>query len=412
MKEGTRKLFESLKFCNYKLSFVLDITQKIIDNHPIEEIMAVLSELLTQKLHIRQFLFYYKGDSGWRLKFALGVDEKKFRELNIDTTLSKYTEITMVRGSKTEVGLFDFVIPIMYKDAVLAYLLVGDLEDTSIGMSPAVKSLKFVQTVANMIVVAMEKRKLILEAIERERMKKELETASRIQRMLIPGMDVLPKSRKFKVYGYYLPHYELGGDLYDLGILSKYEFYFAIADVSGKGLSAALLMSNFQANLRAQFASHVPLEQMIRSLNNIVIRNSEGGHFITMFLGKYNFRKNRLIYVNAGHQPGILYDKVNRKIRILSKGTVGIGMVDNIPKIDIGRINLKTSSKLLLCTDGVTELARGRDMEAGLRRLTRLIQNDMDIDKTIDKIIRELKLTKTNPNVFDDITLLGFDFNV
>ncbi len=412
MKEGTRKLFESLKFCNYKLSFVLDITQKIINNHPIEEIMAVMSELLTQRLLIRQFLFYYKEDDLWRLKFAIGVDEKEFRNIDVEQVLGKYNEITMVRESDERIGMFDFVIPIMYKDAVLAYLLVGDLEDTSIGMSPAVKNLRFVQTVANIIVVAMEKRKLILEAIERERMKKELETASRIQRMLIPSVDILPKSNKFNVYGYYLPHYELGGDLYDLGVLSKDEFYFAIADVSGKGLSAALLMSNFQANLRAQFASRIPFEQMIHNLNEIVIRNSEGGHFITMFLGKYNFRKNRLIYVNAGHQPGILYDKVNKNIRVLAKGTVGIGMVDNIPKIEIERITIKNPSQLLLFTDGVTELARGRDMEAGMRKLTRLIQNEMGIDQTIKKIIRELRLNKSNPRIFDDITILGFDFNV
>ncbi len=412
MKEGTRKLFESLKFCNYKLSFVLEITQKIINNHPIEEIMAVMSDLLTNRLLIRQFLFFYKEDDQWRLKFALGVDGMNFRNLDVNQILGKYTEITMVRGSDEKIGMFDFVIPIMYKDAVLAYLLVGDLEDTSIGMSPAVKNLRFVQTVANIIVMAMEKRKLILEAIERERMKKELETASRIQRMLIPRVDVLPESKKYRVYGYYLPHYELGGDLYDLGVLSRDEFYFAIADVSGKGLSAALLMSNFQANLRAQFASRIPLEQMIRNLNDIVIRNSEGGHFITMFLGKYNYRKNRLIYVNAGHQPGILYDKVNKNISVLSKGTVGIGMLDTIPKIEIGKVVIKHPSQLLLVTDGVTELARGRDMEAGMRKLTRLIQSDLDIEQTIKKIIRELKLTKSNPRIFDDITILGFDFNV
>jgi len=413
VKEGTRKLFESLKFCNYKLSFVLDITQKIIDNHPIEEIMILLSDLLTKKLLIKQFLFYYKEEDSWRLKFALGVDEKKFSQLDVEEVLGGYNDIVMVRDSHSPIGIFDFVIPIMYRSQVQAYLLVGDLEDTNIGMSPAVKNLRFVQTIANVIVMAMEKRKLILEAIERERMKKELETASRIQRMLIPDVqNALPQNSKYKVFGFYLPHYELGGDLYDLGLISRDEFYFAIADVSGKGLSAALLMSNFQANLRAQFSSGVRLEAIIRNLNEIVVRNSEGGHFITLFVGKYNFRKNRLIYVNAGHQPGLLYDKVTGNLTVLSEGTVGIGMLDEIPKINFGRITIKHPSKLLLYTDGVSELARSRNVDAGIRKLQRLIKNDLPIDETIKRLIRELKLNKENPRVFDDITLLGFDFNV
>ena len=412
MKDSVKKIFDNLRFCNYKLSFVLEITQKIINNSPIEEIMLLLSDLLTEKLSIKQFLFYYKEEDKWILKFALGVDQHKYKYLSIENKLTSYREITMIRSEDKDIGHFDFVIPVLYKESVLAYLLVGDLEDKSIGMSPVVKNLKFVQTIANIIVMAMEKRKLILQSIERERIKKELETASRIQRMLMPDMSILPKSKKYEVYSYYQPHFELGGDLYDLGVLSKDEFYFAIADVSGKGLSAALLMANFQANLRAQIASSIPFEQIVRNLNDIVIRNSEGNHFITMFLGKYNHCKHRLIYINAGHQPGLLYDKVQGRISVLTEGSVGIGMVDKIPKIRIGKVIIKNSSKLLVFTDGITELAPHRNIATGMKKLSRLISNDLDIEETMKRIIKEFKLSKSNSHIFDDITLLGFEFNV
>ncbi len=411
MKEGTRKLFESIKFCNLKLNFVLEITQKIIDNHPTEEILAFFSELLTKQLAIRQVLFYIIEKNQWRLKFSLGVDEKKYSNLDVEKVLGKYYDITMIRDEDPELGLLDFVIPIMHRNKVMAYVLIGDLEDTKMGMSPAVKNLRFIQTVANIIVVAIEKKRLILEAIERERMKKELETASKIQRMLIPDISSLPQNEHFKAYAYYLPHFELGGDLYDFGMISNKEFYFAIADVSGKGLSAALLMSNFQANLRAQFSLNIKLEEIIRNLNDTVIKNSKGAHFITMFLGKYNFARKRLIYVNAGHHPAMLYDKVTQKTTLLRKGCVGIGMLDEIPEIEIGKVKINNPSKLLLYTDGVSEISFHNQEDFGFRKLQQIVATDLDIKQTIEKIINVLRLNKENPKLFDDVTLLGFDFS-
>jgi sigma-B regulation protein RsbU (phosphoserine phosphatase) len=242
-------------------------------------------------------------------------------------------------------------------------------------------------------------------------MKKELETAAKIQRMLIPDVSVLPKNERYRVYAYYLPHYELGGDLYDFGMISSKEFYFAIADVSGKGLSAALLMSNFQANLRAQFSSNIRLEEIIKNLNENVIRSSKGAHFITMFLGKYNFARRRLIYVNAGHHPPILYDKVTKKISLLRKGCVGIGMLDEIPEIEVGKVKLSNPSKLLLYTDGVSEISSYNREDFGFRKIQQIVASDLDIEQTIKKIINVLRLSKDNPKLFDDVTLLGFDFN-
>ncbi len=411
MKEGTKKLFESIKFCNLKLNFVLEITQKIIDNHPTEEIMAYFSELLTKQLAIKQVVFYIYDREKWRLKFSLGVDEQKFANLDVPSVLGKYIDITMIRDAGNELGMLDFVIPILHKNRVMAYILIGDLEDEKMGMSPAVKNLRFIQTIANIIVVAIEKKRLILEAIERERMKKELETAAKIQRMLIPDVTTLPTNDRFKVFAYYLPHYELGGDLYDFGMISSKEFYFAIADVSGKGLSAALLMSNFQANLRAQFSLNLSLEDIIKNLNDSVIRNSNGAHFITLFLGKYNFQRRRLIYVNAGHHPPILYDKAAKRITMLQKGCVGIGMLDEIPEIEVGKIRITNPSKLLLYTDGVSEISAHNQDDFGFRKLQQIIASEDNIEMTINRIIKVLKLQKDNPKLFDDVTLLGFDFN-
>ncbi len=410
MKQGTRKLFDSIKFCNLKLNFVLEITQKILDNHPTEEILAIFSELLTAKLAIKQALFYILDDKQWKLKFSLGVNHDNFKDLDIDKVLGKYKDITMIRNSNLHLGKFDFVIPIFHKGKSKAYILIGDLDDDALGMSPAVKNLSFIQTIGNIIVVAVEKKKLILEAIERERMKKELETAAKIQKMLIPDLSLLPQTENTRAAAFYLPHYELGGDLYDFGKISEQEFYFAIADVSGKGLSAALIMSNFQANLRAQFSLNIPLEKIIRNLNETVIRGSKGSHFITLFLGKYNIAKKKLIYVNAGHHPPILYDKTTKKVELLKKGCVGIGMLDEIPKIEIGKVKITNPTKLVLYTDGAAEISSHNFDDFGFRKILQITTTNLDIKQTIDKIIETLKLSKDNYKLFDDVTLLGFEF--
>ncbi len=371
----------------------------------------MLSVLLKEKLMIRQALMYVREKDRWVLRFYLGVDKEKFDNVDVEALLSWYNDITMIKDSHTFFGQFDFVIPVLYRGKVFAYMLVGDLEETSLGMSPTVKNLRFVQTIANIIIMSMEKKRLILEAFERERLKKELETASKIQRMLILDVSKFPTSDDCKIYAYYLPHYELGGDLYDIGRISDKEIYFAIADVSGKGLSAALLMSNFQANLKAQFSvKNLSLERIIRNLNKIVIENSHGDRFITMFIGKYNRVKRRLVYVNAGHQPAMLYDKVEKRTYLLDKGCPGIGMVDEISNIEVGKIRITNPSKLLLYTDGISELSYNGEPDYGFRRLKVLLENDLDIEQTIKLIIKDLNLTKDNQKLFDDVTLLGFDF--
>ncbi len=410
MKQATQKLLKNIKLCKLKLNFVLEITQKILDNHPTEELLAFFSELLTKKLNIRQVLFYIYENNQWKLKFSLGVDHDYYSNPDIIKILERYHDIKMIRNENHELGKLDFIIPIFHHNKVMAYVLIGDLEDFALGMSPAVKNLSFIQTIANIIVVAIEKKRLLLEAIERERMKKEMETAAKIQQMLIPDISSLPLDKRTKAAAFYLPHYELGGDLYDFGMISNKEFYFAIADVSGKGLSAAMLMSNFQANLRAQFSLNIKLEEIIKNLNEIIIRISKGSHFITLFVAKYNIAKRKLIYINAGHHPPILYDKTTKKIKLLTEGSVGIGMLDKIPKIEAGRIRIVNPSKLLLYTDGVAEISLHNQSDFGFRKLVQLTATDQDIQQTIDNIIKTLNLSKDNNRLFDDVTLLGFEF--
>jgi sigma-B regulation protein RsbU (phosphoserine phosphatase) len=183
----------------------------------------------------------------------------------------------------------------------LAFVLVGDIDDPSEGVSPTIKHMQFVQTLTNIVIVAIENKRLFKENLEREKMHKEMELASEVQTMLVPDLTKFPGHPKIDVEGFYLPHFEVGGDYYDIFELNHREIGFCIADVSGKGISAALLMSNFQANLRALFVSSIHLTDVITILNERIISSVHGEKFITLFIARYNSETNELRYINAGH---------------------------------------------------------------------------------------------------------------
>ena len=117
----------------------------------------------------------------------------------------------------------------------------------------------YVQTISNIIIVAIENIRLFQESLRQEAMRKELELASKMQNMLIPHSGSLPNNERVRINAFYHPHLEVGGDYYDYLELGPDEIGFCISDVSGKGMSAALLMSNFQANLRALFTHDISL---------------------------------------------------------------------------------------------------------------------------------------------------------
>ena len=251
----------------------------------------------------------------------------------------------------------------------------------------------------------MYKQLLIQEAF-----KKEMEVASKIQNLLIPNQNSLPQNQYISTRGYYQPHNEIGGDYYDFINFNDQELGFCIGDVSGKGIPAALIMSNFQATLRALFRPDTPLDQLMEQLNQKVCESSSSEKFLTLFIGIYNYTTRKLRYINASHHPPILYNFKTAETTLLKKGCIGLGMLDVIPKITIGEVDIDEHSKLLCYTDGLVELERGEYMEIGVQLLTRLFANPKSISDTFSDLIRHIDLGKKNKAIIDDISLFGIEF--
>lgn len=404
------KFQNRLEISTFKLNALLEITLAINENVSVDELTRRFEKLLTHDLSIGKVMVIKLGER-WECILNSGFGEDFFKKLDISADLLIYDEIRHVTSKP---GLFpeplDIVIPVTHKDIPIAFVLIGDIDEEGEGMSPILKHQRFIQTLSNVIIVAIENKRLFRETLRQEALKREMELASKMQSMLIPKKEQLPDNGHIRMYAFYHPHFEVGGDYYDVIELNDTEIGFCIADVSGKGISAAILMSNFQANLQALFNKEIPLEQVLEKLNRRVMRSAKGEKFITLFIAKYNFDTRELKYVNAGHNPPILYKTRSKEIVQLTNGSVGMGMLDELPFVEVQTVQMDEHSKLLCFTDGLVEVLNESGIEFGTEKLEVEMRNDDPIDTNVNSIIKKQGILEGSASIFDDISILSAEF--
>ena len=397
-----------LKLTTFKLRSLLNITRAINDNLSQEELLNHYESILRKDLNIGK-LVLFKFEDEWKCILRAGVSDQTLQEIDVEKDLMLFDEIQSVSTSSSPVlSNYDIVIPVIHNGKHIAFVLIGDIFEGA-GVSPTIKHLNFIQTISNIIIVAIENIRLFKESLRQEAMKKELELASKMQNMLIPHTSALPNNERVRITAFYHPHLEVGGDYYDYLELGKDEMGFCISDVSGKGMSAALLMSNFQANLRALFTNEITLKALIEKLNERVLNSTNGEKFITLFVGKYNFKSRELEYINAGHNQPILYLKNTGKLMMLDQGCVGIGMLDEIPMIKKGMVTVEGPAKILCYTDGLVELMDGLGVSTETTEIEEGVKNDNSIENNIQDIIKKQRIQEDATSIFDDISILGIE---
>lgn len=398
-----------LQLTTFKLQSLLNITQAINENLTRDELLEIYRQLLIKDLNIGKVLVFMLEDT-WKCLLRSGDVGESYACINVETDLIPIQDISFITSSPNKtLNAFDIVIPVINKGKPIAFVIIGDIEEGE-GVSPIIKHLNFIQTLTNIIVVAIENMRFFKESLRQEALKKELELASKMQNMLIPNPSVLPRNDKIWMTAFYLPHLDVGGDYYDYIQLNRNEFGFCIADVSGKGMSAALLMSNFQANLRALFTYDISLDALIEKLNDRVLHSANGEKFITLFVGKFNYKTRELEYINAGHNQPMIYFRNSKELQLLSKGCVGIGMIDEIPLIRKGSLTIEEPAKIICYTDGLVELIDGKQISFGTKEIEDCIMNNHNIDNNIQEIIRKQGIFEGSAAIFDDISILGIEF--
>ena len=399
------------RIANVKLNSLLEVTKAINNNLSTEKLFKIYQNILLHELNIGRFALFTLGNEGWSCQLMHGI-ESDFSDINIESDLLTYREITevnLVNAHGKSIQTFDIVIPVFHKHQPLAYLLVGDLDENRLEISPTIKHLPFLQTLTNIITVAIENKRLARENLMQVAERKEMELARDMQNMLFPAY--LPEQGKLIVSAFYQPHHQVGGDYYDFIRLNENEVAFCVADVSGKGVSAALLMANFQANLRALFKHNTSLRDIVIELNSLVGENAKGEKFITLFIAKYNTVTRVLNYVNAGHNPPIL---IHEGLHFsLTTGCIGIGMLSEIPRIREGVVHISANSTLVCYTDGLVEQNNESGDDFGMVRLLQVVDKKAgtDMKKLNSSIMNTLDKFRQDVPYIDDIAVLSCRFN-
>ncbi len=386
-----------------KLNALLQLTKAINNNLSVQQIIDLYEDFLTTKLNIPKLCLFVRSEETWNCLLHFGL--KKNQKIVFEEELLEITEIDTLTYWKGHFSKqFDVVVPIYHKKTALAYVLLGDVNKESIGMSPVIRHLPFIQTLTNIIVVAIENKRLHKKSIEQAELNKEIELAKNIQTLLFPSN--LPYNNSIKIFAKYIPHSKVGGDYYDLIQINNHEYIFCIADVSGKGMAAALLMSNLQAALHSIVVFTHNLKDIVYQLNRRIIESAKGEKFISLFIGKVNTLSKQIICINAGHNPPILI-KDKKEVQYLTKGTTLLGIIKDLGDIDVSMIDYKNNFLLMLYTDGLSELLS--DLDVDIQDMGRFLKRNTS--DNLPKIAQSLlewpkRINHQSVKFHDDVALM------
>lgn len=404
MTEQTLKAKFEIK--ELELNALLEITQAINNNLPEDSLYKIYNFTLRSNLNIQKLALFVL-DEEWSCKVSFGT-KKRFHNASLLPAFKTIQNITHLREfEECDLTVFDIIIPVTHKSTTLALVFVGGLEKDDPRYQDD-DGIKFIQALSNIIIVAIENKKLVRKQLDRESFRKELEIASDVQQFLFP--DTLPYTDLLKIEASYLPHDMVGGDYYDYIPINKNQFLICVADVSGKGIPAALMMSNFQASLRTLLRQTPNLTDIIEALNFQVLENTKGEKFITFFAAIYDIRLKTMVYVNSGHNPPLLIDKKNG-LQLLEEGSTVLGAMHPLPFLNEGFITGIDDFLLFCYTDGLTETINEQGEEFGVEKLLKYFQFDETYNKDLksihEDIIVALDNFKGRNGYHDDITILS-----
>ncbi|GAA0880536.1 hypothetical protein GCM10009119_35060 [Algoriphagus jejuensis] len=390
-----------------ELKALLEITQAINENQSETVLVNIFKFTCLVHLDIKSLILYVSKDEVFERKISHGVKGKVPVTLNTDQVVDQkeFGQLQIQLGDEYSFDELETYLPVYHKDKMLAILFLKR-------KSAATElDLDFTQALTNILVVALENKRFARKQLQQEVLNREVAIASQVQQMLFPAS--LPDTEELKAKVTYYPHSMVGGDYYDLIRKSDDVVYFCIADVSGKGISAALLMSNFQAALRTLLRSDAGFSVIIHQLNYTLIENTKGERFITFFLGEYNFKTKRLRFVNAGHNPPVLCLEKSGKTELLEAGTTILGAFDELPFLEIGERRSLEKFTIHLYTDGLTEAMNPEEEEFGEDRFDRFVESHLRVhpeDFHQDFFTQMQAFTQDVP-LRDDLTLLSLRFS-
>ncbi|MEP0987335.1 PP2C family protein-serine/threonine phosphatase [Ekhidna sp.] len=385
----------SIDIKDLQLNALLEVTQAVNNNLPEDDLLKIYKFTLLADLKINKLALYAQQKGEWVCRVNFGTKNNLMGE----KLPEKYRELENQMGlTETSFDEFNSVFPVYHKNKILSVVFIES--DNELGIQN-----RFLNALTNIILVAIENKRLARQQMEQEAYRRELEIAKKVQNFLFP--KELPKIERLQIEAYYLPHHDVGGDYYDYIQIDENKFLACIADVSGKGVPAALLMSNFQASLRALVRQTKDLLEIVTELNHTTFVSGNAENFITFFAGIYDFKTKKLEYINCGHNEIVL--RHGDKIELLNDGTTVLGMFDPLPFIETKFLEGLDEFFLFTYTDGLTETFNEADEAFEFDRLLEILKGDCphDLTELHNIILEALHAFKGAKPFHDDITMLS-----
>ncbi len=328
------------------------------------------------------------------------VEDLKQCDCGMITSPLNRSEVLNTYPLLGEMGV-NLIVPMEVQGKTKGLILLGE----RINKQPYTDSdIEFIYSVGSLAIISLENKRLFLEELEKQKMEEELEIAREIQQNLLP--QSLPEFSNFDIAAVNMSSKQVGGDYYDVITLDDNRFCVAIADVSGKGAPASLLMANIQAFLQVICRLDLNIVDSTALINDLIFANTSDGRFITFFWAVVNNEERKLTYVNAGHNPPLLIR--NNKITKLKKGGIIFGVVEStIPYIS-ETLSLQKDDVIVLFTDGISEAMNKREEEYSDERLeeTAIRLASGTVNEILEGIKKEVYEFANGAPQSDDITMV------
>jgi sigma-B regulation protein RsbU (phosphoserine phosphatase) len=411
------RMFQELRLINRKLD------RKVHDLHTLLELSKDFNMMVDRDEIARTFKFAMLGQMLIRtFFFVLDVDDEKSivassglkeqpsqKELN---TLFELEDVFYCDEEhncpfleKNEIKL---LIALRFQNEKIGVVGVGAPANNE---SYSEEQVNFLQSLGNLALLTIQKTLLLEERIEKKRMEEELNLAKTIQEGLLPSP--IPTLDGFDLEATNISSRQVGGDYFDVLQTPDGGHILAIADVTGKGVPASLLMANLQSMLHALAPIDISLAEATGSINDIIHTNTPADKFITFFWGKLSADGQRFDYVNAGHNNPLLFRKGQDAPEELEAGGIILGAMPSMAPYESGSVDLQSGDVLVFYTDGVTEAMNPElTEEYEEKRLKACLK--MNLEKSSKEIMEAVitDITEFSNGVqYDDITILVLKVN-
>ncbi len=385
---------------NHILETLLELSKDLSGLNSQEEIIRVLGLNLMGQIGVSKFSLYLLVDNNYINlinRFNLNIPDELINSL---FTLKKITNTKQTNNNTYLIhNKIELIFPMISEGKTSGVLLIGE----KINKEDYCKDdINFISSISYLSVKSLDNSRLITELIEKKKYEKELDIAKNIQINLLPKQA--PIINDYQIDGFSYPSTSVGGDYYDFINIGDNKILFIIADVSGKGMPAALIMASLQAALHIISQDNYSLIQLLNKINKLLFDNTSSDKYVTAFIAILNTKENTFEYINAGHNPPLYLS--NNKIKLLDKGGLILGLIDEYINYESRKIHLKKDAIILAYTDGVTESGINDDNEYGINKLGKFLEkhSQLPINQLLNKLYNEIKIHGKNEDSYDDIS--------